>query len=46
MARVRDIAPGELPPELARIYERFAGAYGAFRNQVAVFAHCQRRCAI
>ena len=39
MARVRDIAPSELPPELARIYEQFAGAYGPFRNQVAVFAH-------
>ena len=39
MARVRDIAPGELPPDLAAIYERFAGQYGPFRNQVAVFAH-------
>ncbi|HWD59632.1 MAG TPA: carboxymuconolactone decarboxylase family protein [Stellaceae bacterium] len=39
MARVRDIAPGELPPDLARIYEEFAGSYGPFRNQVAVFAH-------
>lgn len=39
MARVRDIAAAELPPELARIYEEFAGAYGPFRNQVAVFAH-------
>src|SRR5580698_5130734 len=39
MARVRDIAASELPPELARIYEEFAGSYGPFRNQVAVFAH-------
>jgi uncharacterized peroxidase-related enzyme len=39
MARVRDIASRELPPDLARIYEEFAGAYGPFRNQVAVFAH-------
>ena len=39
MARVRDIAASELPPELARIYEAFADSYGPFRNQVAVFAH-------
>jgi len=39
MARVRDIAPHELPADLGRIYEDFAGAYGPFRNQVAVFAH-------
>jgi AhpD family alkylhydroperoxidase len=39
MARVRDIAPHELPADLARIYDEFAGAYGPFRNQVAVFAH-------
>jgi hypothetical protein len=39
MARVRDIASTELPPDLAAIYERFASAYGPFRNQVAVFAH-------
>ena len=39
MARVRDIAAAELPPDLAAIYEAFAGAYGPFRNQVAVFAH-------
>jgi uncharacterized peroxidase-related enzyme len=38
MARVRDIASTELAPDLARIYEDFAGAYGPFRNQVAVFA--------
>lgn len=39
MARVRDIPSSELPPDLAAIYERFAGDYGPFRNQVAVFAH-------
>jgi uncharacterized peroxidase-related enzyme len=39
MARVRSIAPAELPPDLADIFERFAGDYGPFRNQVAVFAH-------
>jgi uncharacterized peroxidase-related enzyme len=39
MARVRDIGPGELGPELARTYEAFADSYGPFRNQVAVFAH-------
>src|SRR5580704_16728621 len=39
MARVRDIEPSELAPELAAIYEEFAGAYGPFRNQVAVFSH-------
>jgi uncharacterized peroxidase-related enzyme len=39
MARVRDIPSSELPPDLAAIYERFAAAYGPFRNQVAVFAH-------
>jgi uncharacterized peroxidase-related enzyme len=39
MARVRDIAASELPPDLAQIYEEFAGSYGPFANQVAVFAH-------
>src|SRR5712691_1580325 len=39
MARVRNIDPGELPAELAAIYREFAGAYGPFRNQVAVIAH-------
>ena len=39
MARVRNIPSGELPPDLATIYERFAGTYGPFRNQAAVFAH-------
>ena len=39
MARVRNIGSAELPADLADIYEEFAGAYGPFRNQVAVFAH-------
>jgi uncharacterized peroxidase-related enzyme len=39
MARVRDVSAGELPPELARIFEAFAGTYGPFRNQAAIFAH-------
>jgi len=39
VARVRNIPSSELPPDLAAIYERFAGAYGPFRNQAAVFAH-------
>ena len=39
MARVRSIPSTELPADLADIYERFAAAYGPFRNQVAVFAH-------
>ncbi len=39
MARVRDITSAELPPDQAAIYEQFAGLYGPFRNQVAVFAH-------
>jgi uncharacterized peroxidase-related enzyme len=39
MARVRNIEPAELPGELGDIYREFAGSYGPFRNQVAVFAH-------
>jgi AhpD family alkylhydroperoxidase len=39
MARVRSIEPDELPADLAAIYREFAGRYGPFRNQVAVFAH-------
>ena len=39
MARVRNIPSSELPPDLTAIYERFAGQYGPFRNQAAVFAH-------
>lgn len=39
VARVRNIPSTELPADLAAIYERFAGQYGPFRNQAAVFAH-------
>ncbi len=39
MARVRSIPSSELPADLAAIYDRFAGAYGPFGNQAAVFAH-------
>src|SRR5580692_12471552 len=39
MARIRNIAADELPTDLAQIYEEFAGSYGPFGNQVAVFAH-------
>jgi uncharacterized peroxidase-related enzyme len=39
MARVRNIEPAELPVALGEIYREFAGSYGPFRNQVAVFAH-------
>lgn len=39
MARVRSIPSSDLPADLADVYERFAGSYGPFRNQVAVFAH-------
>ena len=39
MARVRSITADELPTDLARIYREFAGSYGPFANQVAVFAH-------
>jgi len=51
MARVRSIPSAELSPDRAGIYERFAGIYGLFRNQVAVFAdvpaalrHLMSRC--
>jgi len=39
MARVRDIGPDGVPSEVRETYERFAGGYGAFRDQVGVFAH-------
>jgi len=39
MARIRNIAADELPTDLATIYREFAGGYGPFANQVAVFAH-------
>lgn len=39
MARVRDIAPDELPPELAAIFRKYAAEYGPFANQASVVAH-------
>ncbi len=39
MPRVTPIPSTALPIEAARVYERFAGAYGPFRDQVAVLAH-------
>lgn len=39
MARVREIAAGELPADLAEIYKDFVAEYGPFANQVAVLAH-------
>lgn len=39
MARVQPLPSAALPPEAAEIYERFASAYGPFRNQAAVMAH-------
>jgi hypothetical protein len=41
MARVRDIEPSQLALEHA-VHQEFAGAYGAFRNQVAAFAQLRR----
>ena len=39
MARVRDVAIDEVPPQLRGVYQRFAEDYGPFLNQVKVFAH-------
>ncbi len=39
MARVRDVEMSEVPDDVKPIYERFAGEYGPFLNQVKVFAH-------
>jgi AhpD family alkylhydroperoxidase len=39
MARVSKIPASALPANVAAIYERYASAYGPFRNQAAVFAH-------
>ncbi len=39
MARVRDIAPEELPPDLAAVYRKYASEYGPFANQVSILAH-------
>jgi uncharacterized peroxidase-related enzyme len=39
MARVRDVAPSELQPDLALIYERYLATYGPFASQASVLAH-------
>ena len=39
MARVRDVEMSEVPDDVRPVYERFAGEYGPFLNQVKVFAH-------
>jgi uncharacterized peroxidase-related enzyme len=39
MARVRDVTINEVPEDVRPIYQRFAGEYGPFLNQVKVFAH-------
>ncbi|MEO5764267.1 MAG: carboxymuconolactone decarboxylase family protein [Casimicrobiaceae bacterium] len=39
MARVADVGPEALSPEVREIYERFGSGYGPFKDQVAVFAH-------
>jgi uncharacterized peroxidase-related enzyme len=39
MARVRDVTINEVPEDVRPTYERFAGEYGPFLNQVKVFAH-------
>ncbi len=39
MARVREIAPSELPSDLASIYEKDVETYGPFGAQVSVIAH-------
>ena len=39
MARVSDVPPEAVPADVRDIYLKFAGGYGAFRDQVGVFAH-------
>ncbi len=39
MPRVRDVGPHEVPADVREVYEAFASGYGAFRDQVGVFAH-------
>lgn len=39
MARIRDVEMSEVPDDVRPVYERFAGEYGPFLNQVKVFAH-------
>jgi hypothetical protein len=42
MARVREIAPSELPSDLASIYEKYTETYGPFGAQVAVIRAVKR----
>src|SRR5688572_29365033 len=39
MARVSDVPPEAVPADVRDIYLKFAGGYGAFRDQVGVLAH-------
>ena len=39
MARVREVLPEELTPELRDIWHRYVTGYGPFEEQLAVFAH-------
>jgi uncharacterized peroxidase-related enzyme len=39
MARVSDVPPEAVAPDVREVYLRFAQGYGPFRNQVGVFAH-------
>lgn len=39
MPRVRDVGPQEVSADVREVYESFASGYGAFRDQVGVFAH-------
>ena len=39
MPRVTPLGPGDLPPAIGAVYERFASGYGAFADQAAVLAH-------
>ncbi|OYW33491.1 MAG: carboxymuconolactone decarboxylase [Rhizobiales bacterium 12-66-7] len=39
MPRVTPLPPTALPPEIAQVYEQFAGGYADFADQAAVLAH-------
>jgi AhpD family alkylhydroperoxidase len=39
MPRVQPLPSSVLPPDLAALYERFAGGYADFRDQAAILAH-------
>lgn len=39
MARVSDVLPEKVAADVRDVYLKFAGGYGPFRNQVAVFGH-------